>query len=123
MHAECLAQGRTSVLLILISDINSSHQIGEKRSRGLLAKRKVRRGLGQLELAMLVHGEGMLGTCVQGTEVRVTIRRRRPQSEESNESKGYTGALCVVTAGAVAGKQPSPGMSSSVHFEFMWSVG
>lgn len=118
-----LSSGPDSVLLILISDINSSHQIGEKRSRGLLAKRKVRCGLGQLELAMLVRGEGMLGTCVQGTEVRVTARRRRPQSEESHESEGYTGAVYVVTAGAVAGKQPSLGMSSSFHFEFMWSVG
>lgn len=109
----------------MISGINISHHIGEKRSRGLLAKRKVRHELGQLELAMLVCGEGMLGTCVPGTEVRVTVRRRRPQSpaEESHESEGYTGALDVVTCWGCCRETAVPGTSSSVHFEFMWSVG
>ena len=64
----------------------------QRRSRGLLAKTEVRCGLGQLELAMPVCGEGVLGSCVGGTELRVTIRRRRPQSEEGHESKGVRGS-------------------------------
>lgn len=59
MHAECLAQGLASVLLILISSINSSHQMGGSESVQGSVSEEAQAGAAGASWC----GEGALGTC------------------------------------------------------------